>query len=265
MLVKSTERIMLEDGYAAVTYRNVAAKAGVSLGAVQYHFPSLDDLFLAVVREYAERTIETMVSELRTNPDDVLRILWDSSGDEISTGLLMEFLALVNHRKSIQMEIAQFAEKYRKVQLDALTEHWEKLGLSDRDLSPAAIAFLLTCLPRWMRLEASFTMASEGHAEVRELVGQYLERAQPTADNLGGRSRTPGRSRRGLLSDFSSKGHHSMPSPTGSEAYPAAALDAAMHALQKRASLSAKALVHYTRMVRAAWAQRDGGGATGRH
>ena len=46
-----TERIMLRDGYAAVTSRRVEADAGVKL---HYHFGTLDDLFIAVVRRRGE-------------------------------------------------------------------------------------------------------------------------------------------------------------------------------------------------------------------
>lgn len=244
VLMKSAERIMLEDGYAAVTYRNVAAKAGVSLGAVQYHFPSLDDLFMAVVDEYAQRTIDSMVAELRANPDEVLRVLWESSNDEVSTALLMEFMAVVNHRKGIQLQIASFAEQYRKVQLDALTEHWEKLGLSNGDLTPAGVAFLLTCLPRWMRLEDSFKLGEDGHADVRRLVARYLEPSRSARDIADPRKPT---------------------SAGGSESDEPPVLGAALRTLGKRATLSAKAAVHYTRIARDAWTQRDGGDTTDRH
>ena len=147
-----------------------------------------------------------MVSALRANPDDVLRILWENSGDEISTALLMEIIALANHRKSIQMEIAQFAERFRKVQLDALAEHWENLGIPERGLTPAGMAFLLTCMPRWMRLEASFKLAEEGHAEVRRLVERYLDRAQPALDGSDHRKSTRRRRRLRLLRDVSGTG-----------------------------------------------------------
>jgi AcrR family transcriptional regulator len=232
LLVNSTERIMLDEGYAAVTYRNVAAKAGVSLGAVQYHFPSLDDLFKAVVRQYSERTLETLVSALEANPGDVLRVLWECSGDEISAALQTEIMALVNHRKSIHAEIEEFARVYRKVQLDAVTENWENLDLPVGELTPAAVVFLMTCLPRWMRMEASFGMA-EGGADVLNLVQRYLDGA------------TPGLNK-----------------PGGSASYRQPASDTPLHLLRERAESSAKAVAHYTRMGWRAWARRDERGTT---
>lgn len=232
LLVNSTERIMLEEGYAAVSYRNVAAKAGVSLGAVQYHFPSLDDLFKAVVRQYSERTLETLVSALQANPGDVLRVLWECSGDEISAGLQTEIMALVNHRKSIHAEIAEFAQVYRKVQLDAVTENWENLDLPARELTPAAIVFLMTCLPRWMRMEASFGMV-EGGADVLKLVLGYLDRTDPALNRFDGPA-----------------------------SYRLPASDTTLHLLRERAESSAKAVAHYTRMGWKAWARRDERGNT---
>jgi AcrR family transcriptional regulator len=238
LLVNSTEQIMLEEGYAAVTYRNVAAKAGVSLGAVQYHFPSLDDLFKAVVRQYSERTLETLASALQADPGDVLRVLWECSGDEISAALQTEIMALVNHRKSIHAEIEEFARVYRKVQLDAVTQNWENLELPTRELTPAAIVFLMTCLPRWMRMEASFGMV-EGGADVFKLVERYLDRADSTLDS---RVRPPG----------------------STAPYRLPASDTTLGLIRERAESSAKAVAHYTRMGWRAWARRDERGTTDR-
>ncbi len=49
-LIQAATEIMLEEGYAAVTSRRVAAKAGVKPPLVHYYFPSMDDLFLAALR-----------------------------------------------------------------------------------------------------------------------------------------------------------------------------------------------------------------------
>lgn len=249
LLVNSTERIMLEDGYAAVTYRNVAAKAGVSLGAVQHHFPALDDLFLAVVRQYSERNLETMVSALEANPGDVLQVLWECSSDDLSSALFIELMALVNHRKSIQAEITEFAHQYRKVQLEALTESWESLDLPIEDLTPEAVVFLLTCVPRWMRFEGSFGLA-EGGADVKNLVQRYLDRAKPAADGRDDLQSGPGA--------------EGGPAARSNAADPELApLGAASRQAFKRAASSAKSAAHYTRMGIRAWAaRRDDEGPT---
>ena len=49
-LIQATAQVMLQEGYAAATSRRVAAQAGVKPALVHYYFPSMDDLYLAVLR-----------------------------------------------------------------------------------------------------------------------------------------------------------------------------------------------------------------------
>ena len=70
---------MIDDGYAAVTYRAVAAKAGVTPALVQYYFPTLDDMFVAAIRRRAERNLEQLVDRLATRQDEPLRVIWEFS------------------------------------------------------------------------------------------------------------------------------------------------------------------------------------------
>ena len=53
-LLDAAEQLMLEEGYAAVTSRRVAAQAGLKPQLVHYYFRTMDDLFLAVFRRRAE-------------------------------------------------------------------------------------------------------------------------------------------------------------------------------------------------------------------
>src|SRR5215212_3837286 len=57
-LIRATAQVMLEEGYAAATSRRVAAKAHVKPALVHYYFPSMDDLFVAVLRHKAESNLQ---------------------------------------------------------------------------------------------------------------------------------------------------------------------------------------------------------------
>src|SRR5882757_3283818 len=78
-LIESTARIMRDEGYAAATSRRVAADAGVKQALVYYYFPTMDDLFVEVLRAGAEVSLDEMRSAL-TN-DDPLRALWSINSD----------------------------------------------------------------------------------------------------------------------------------------------------------------------------------------
>jgi len=178
LLLDCLERLMAETGYASVSYRAVAAKAKVTSGLVQYYFPTLDDLFVAAIRRRSEQNVERLAEALRTNPDEPLRVLWDYSRDESSSALTTEFLALGNHRKSIKSEIATATEQVRRLQLDAIQA---QLGAPEMSLGPLprdVLLFVLTGIPKLLRLEAGVGI-SASHADVVVAFERYLDTVEP--------------------------------------------------------------------------------------
>ena len=60
VLLDAAEQLLLEEGYAAVTSRRVAEKAGLKPQLVHYYFRTMEDLFLAVFRRRAEAGTERL-------------------------------------------------------------------------------------------------------------------------------------------------------------------------------------------------------------
>lgn len=175
-IVRSTERLMLEQGYAAVTYRGVATAAGVTPGLVQYYFPVIDELFIAVLRTGTERVIEHLAQA--TEADQPLRALWRYANSRSGTALLLEFMALANHRKHIAPVIGEGGERVRQAQLATLTGVWRRYRLPEDDISPAALLFLMSSIPRMIHLEETFGTTT-GHTETVALVERFLDRVEP--------------------------------------------------------------------------------------
>lgn len=166
---------MVDEGYAAVTYRGVATRAGVTAGLVQYYFPALDDLFIAVLRQGTDRIVERLTeASMSAQP---LRAVWAYASDRSGTALLMEYMALANHRKAIAPVIGEGGERVRQAQLAAISDAWERYGLGDT-VPPAALLFVMSSLPRMIRLEEAFG-TSIGHAETVAMVEQFLDRVEP--------------------------------------------------------------------------------------
>lgn len=178
LLLDCLERLMAETGYASVSYRAVAAKAKVTSGLVQYYFPTLDDLFVAAIRRRSEQNVERLAEALRTNPDQPLRVLWEYSRDESSSALTTEFLALGNHRKSIKSEIAEATEQVRRLQLDAIEAQLGALEMTLGPLPRDVLLFVLTGIPKLLRLEAGVGI-SASHADVVAAFEQYLDAVEP--------------------------------------------------------------------------------------
>ncbi len=53
-LLDAAERLMIAEGYAAVTSRRVGTEAGIAPQLVHYYFRTMDDLFLEVIRRRSE-------------------------------------------------------------------------------------------------------------------------------------------------------------------------------------------------------------------
>jgi AcrR family transcriptional regulator len=170
-LIDAAQHLMIEEGYAAVTSRKVAARAGLKPQLVHYYFRTMDDLFLAVVRRGAEHNLERQAAALAS--DQPLRALWSFSADPAGIRLQMELVALGNHRKVVQAELAAYAGRFRQLQREALSAVFERNGLITADFSPDAVLVLLTAVSQVLVMEEAIGLTA-GHDEVRALVATYL-------------------------------------------------------------------------------------------
>jgi len=177
-LVDAAERLLLRDGYAAVSSRRVAAEAGLKPALVHYYFRTMDDLFLAVFRRRAEQNL-TRLDRVLESPQP-LRALWELSVEPSGTAFTVEFSALANHRKAIRAEIAEYAERFRQMQVEALTTRLPELGWDTDEMPPAAFVVLLTAISRVLAMEEGLGM-SGGHAETLDLVERALTRLEGEA------------------------------------------------------------------------------------
>lgn len=175
-ILDAAEQIMIENGYAAVNYRSAAAKAGVTAGLVQYYFPYLDELFIALLRTRTDIILERLASASKN--EQPLRAVWQYASNPAGTALLMEFMALANHRKAVAPVIGEGGERIRKAQLQAVNAARAHHTADPQDPPAAALLFLMSCIPRMIHLEESFGTVT-GHAETIALVEQLLDQLEP--------------------------------------------------------------------------------------
>ena len=182
LLLDVAERLMLEEGYAAVGVRRVAREAGVAPALVLYYFRTLDDLFLALLKRRADEELERQSRILAGKPP--LQALWELSSQP-GTALISEFIALGNHRKAIRAELAADAERYRQAQIEYIERLVADGELVLPDVSPAAIVVLTTAMARTLWMERAMGMTA-GHPEsvelVERLIKQFDSEFQPGPD-----------------------------------------------------------------------------------
>jgi AcrR family transcriptional regulator len=165
----------MEEGYAAVTARRVADRAGIKFQLIYYYFNSLDDLLLEVFQRGTEQSVERMQAALES--DHPLRALWAYCTSTPDNRVVIEFMALALHHDKIRVAIAAHAERLRQMQVAAITRHLEAQGAKPQ-IPPVLTSFLIASLSRSLLLEGALGMTS-GHAEMEALVEECLQRFDP--------------------------------------------------------------------------------------
>ena len=179
LLLDTAEKLIVQEGYAAVSTRRVALEAGVKAPLVHYYFATTEDLLLAVYERAADqahqRTLEALAAA------QPLEAFWSLSKESAHTALGTEFFALANHRKLISSEIARNSYEFRAGEAAALARSLgDRLDRSICD--PIALVVLITGISRILVMEEGIGV-TEGHAEVKKLIDWLLERVtRPAAE-----------------------------------------------------------------------------------
>ena len=171
-LLRAAATLMRESGYAAVTSRRLAAKAGLKPQLVHYYFRTMDDLFLALFREQSAGLLEKQNKIL--NAKKPLREMWKVIADPKATVLNYEFVALANHRKALRTEVTQFMDRFRLGQINIMGQILAKKGPKALPWSPAFASVLLASLARGLALEGALDVTA-GRAETLATIDEILK------------------------------------------------------------------------------------------
>ena len=170
-LLDAAAAVMLEEGYAAVTTRRLAQRAGVNNGLVSYYFGTMDSLFIELFRRGAERSLARLKEALQS--PQPLWELWELTHDFTGNALTMEFIALANHRKAIRAEIAEYSRTFRALQLEALSGVIKGYGVDPQRWPPASLILVMAASSRFLHMEDAFDVHI-GHAELVTVIEREI-------------------------------------------------------------------------------------------
>lgn len=179
-LLDATEEIMLREGYAAVSSRSVAAAVGIQASLVHYYFPTIDDLFVSVLRRRAEPNVERLAAALAS--PEPLSAWWEIAADPRGTALFVELLAAANHRPALRDAVGAFAAQVRHMQMAALREILPEYGVDLDQLPPALVAATVQGLAFALvsdRAAGYDTAHDEAAAAVARLLDSLERRRRP--------------------------------------------------------------------------------------
>lgn len=202
-ILDATERIMLEEGYAAVSSRRVARSAGLKSQLLHYYFRTMDDLFIAVFQRMEEAHDECFARAVAS--EQPIRELWKLSTDAGSASLIYEFRALATHRKTVKVLMARSAKRDRRMHVAALSRLTEQRPQTSEGLSPMICALLMASVARTLVTETALGV-SDGHAEMLKFVERNLSRMDnPTRGRTSATHFEPGTASRARVPSRSGK------------------------------------------------------------
>jgi AcrR family transcriptional regulator len=115
LILKAARDVLIDEGASAFTLRRIAARCGMKVGNVSYHFgrkEMLIQLLLDDLLEYYERLLDETVRQPGLSPEDQLRVMiglvMDDIGTKSTTHLFTEFWALANHNEFVADRVAAF-------------------------------------------------------------------------------------------------------------------------------------------------------------
>lgn len=104
-LIEAAMTVISKKGYAGATTEAIARKAGLTKGALYFHFGNKEDIFFAVVKEISERQFTQVMRPLieESNPEKGLE------------KLIISALELVSGHKYFTLDFWQQANRVKKI------------------------------------------------------------------------------------------------------------------------------------------------------
>ena len=140
-ILEQATRVLIDDGYSRFSLRRVASAAGVTLGNLQYYFPTKSDLVEAmlvhVIKAYTDE-FDRLIAALEGRPDEqlaaVLTYVIRDLTNPRTTVLFPELWAMANRDAAVDRYVDDLYEAYRRIVADliarinpALTPHQVRL------------------------------------------------------------------------------------------------------------------------------------------
>jgi len=176
LILDATEQIMLSEGYAGVSSRKVAARAGLKSNLLHYYFKNMDDLFIAAFHRLEERyDIQMAKASVSATP---LRDLWSLGREPTTARLVLEFTALASHKPAVREVIGRSARRDRRIMTAALTAIFERYGVDCAAYPPKVIALMMAGLTRAISTETVLG-SDEGHVEAMDFVEHLVDSIEP--------------------------------------------------------------------------------------
>lgn len=180
-IIDAALRLIARNGSYNVSIQSVATEAGLSKGAVLHYYPTKNELFAAVFREFFRQIFERSKSAMarHDDPREKLRSvgdgLFDESDPTFSVGypLYLECMARAVYEETFHNLFHEWVSNWAELIKGAIEEGIERGDFADVDPEQSAMAICSLCqgvVSRWF-------LDRDKHATrwARETLANYTE------------------------------------------------------------------------------------------
>ena len=179
-LLDAAEQLLVEIGYAAITTRKLAERAGVNHGLVHYYFGSMDDLLLRVVERFTDALVARQ-KEMYAAPTpfidkwrQAMRFL-DEDAESGYHKVWLEMQAMGWNNEAVRNRIRAVNTRWTDVVTPAFETGLAELGLDRRRFPTKAVVSLVVTFNQGIMLER-LSGVDSGHRDLLRMVDRTLER-----------------------------------------------------------------------------------------
>ena len=179
-LLDAAEQLLVEVGYAGITTRKLAERAGVNHGLVHYYFGSMEDLLLRVVERFTEQLIARQKAMYAADIPFIekwrqaMRFL-DEDAESGYHKVWYEMQAMAWNDDAVRDRVQAVQKQWIEVVTDAFDVGLAELGVDRRRYPAKAVVALVVTFNNGIILERLSGIDS-GHRDMLRMIDRMLER-----------------------------------------------------------------------------------------
>jgi AcrR family transcriptional regulator len=166
-------------GYAGITTRKLAERAGVNHGLIHYYFGSMEELLLRVVERFTDNLIDRQKAMYAAPVPfiekwrEAMRFL-DADAEAGYHKLWFELQAMGWNDAKIRRRLGRVHQQWMDIVVPAFDVGLAEIGLDRRRYPTAAVVSLVVTFNQGIMLERLSGIDS-GHAELLRMIDQVLQ------------------------------------------------------------------------------------------
>ncbi|HET8955111.1 MAG TPA: TetR family transcriptional regulator [Solirubrobacterales bacterium] len=174
----AAERLLIKEGAAGISTRQLAREAGQNHGLVHYYFGSVDELMLQALERFTARVLDRQRSMYESDVPflEKWRAAMGFIEDDLASGypkVWAEMEALGRNKPELRERLNEVDDRWRTLLRDACAQAIEEYGLERLPFSAEAWATLVMQFNKGLLTECLLGF-DRGHAELLASIDTWL-------------------------------------------------------------------------------------------